>query len=246
MLDKILTAAAIVAWGSVAQAAVLQAVYTGKVENSFDQFLSFGTTETNGLDGLDFSLTYVYDPSVGTPFSTSAVLAVFGGTAPPNLVPSPIISASLKINGVTRSVNGSYFGSVVVQQTDSGFNSIDGVQHYAQDFGSTPDRTFDFIISTNVYDFDLPVPLSLTTPFGFNVPDGAPLNSGSFLFQDVVAGVAIENSSGILRFRSLTVSEVTDLPPTPAPIPLPASFPLLLAGMAGLVGWKARARRRAV
>jgi hypothetical protein len=57
------------------------------------------------------------------------------------------------------------------------------------------------------------------------------IGSSMFLFVGEVSGDAGETVTGLI--------EVSDTPPPIAPIPLPASLPLLLSGMIGL-GWLAR------
>lgn len=211
-----------------ASAATFKAVYTGTVNSSSNQTGEFGTTEVQGLDGLDFVLTFIYDPSVGLEFSNSAIRSVSGGTI--TATSSPIIMSSISINGVTRTVDGAFAGSVGVQVTEPCPNCLDSVDHFAQAFVSAPSRELNYALSAQILDFDLPIPLSLTTPFGFTVP-AAPLSSfGFFSFFDSIDGVLVESVSGSLTLQTVSVSEVRDV----SPVPLPAGLPLLLAGLGAL------------
>jgi hypothetical protein len=235
MLKVISMTAALALAGLSAEAATMKAVYTGFVTSSNNQTGEFGTDEVFGLNGLEFLMTFIYDPSVGVQSSTSAVVSVAGGEANSG-APTPIISSFITINGVTKSVDGSYVGGINLQSTEPCQNCLDGVDHVAQTFVDGSGLTISQALFAQISDFDLPIPLSLTTPFSFKVPDNVLSAFGSFSFTAFAVSVegaatTLESVSGSLNLRTVSVSEVTDV----APIPLPAGLPLMAVALGALV-----------
>lgn len=232
MMKAVVGAAFLAVAAVSAEAATFKAVYTGTVGFSLNETGEFGSDERFGLSGLDFILSFIYDPDVGQQVSDAISRGVQGGSAlsPPSL--SPIISSSLTINGVTRSLDGSYFGNVFVRQTDPdavvGANT-DSVGHTAQSAGNATGNEFSYSVSAAL-NGDLGVPLSLTTPFSLisTVDDFA--DGGTFQFFRREDGETVENVVGFFLVETLTVSALDDV----APIPLPAGLPLLAAALGGL------------
>jgi hypothetical protein len=103
-----------------ASAAIMQAVYQGSITDptSIDTTGVFGAAGAN-LVGQAFTATYRYDTTLGDyiPFGDGGVLGFwrYGGTPlpafgnPPGPT-SPMLDASLLINGVTVTLGGSYAG----------------------------------------------------------------------------------------------------------------------------------------
>lgn len=239
MLRQLICAAALAVGASGAQAATMQAVYTGTVFSSGNTTGEFGVAAVDGLDGLGYVLTFLYDTDVGTVVTFPTNTSFIGGTDSGTLGPSPIISASLSINGVTRSIAGASQGSISQQQ-----DSLDIAQHFALDEtaydGIGTDLAYSLFITISGSDFatssDLTQPFTLT---------GLTPSAGSGRFQLIrhEDGVNVENATGGLYVETLTVSAyVAPDPDTEVPVvPLPAGLPLLVGGLGAL----ALLRRRA-
>jgi hypothetical protein len=238
-MRQLICAAVLAVGASSAQAATMQAVYTGTVTSSSNSTGEFGVAAVDGLDGLAYVLTFLYDTDVGTPTIFPTNTTIQGGTAPGNSAPSPMISASLTINGVTRTINGTYQG-VVSQQQDA----FDLAQHFAQDATDFDGIGIDlqYTLQTYMIASDLATSSDLTQPFTLTGLTPS-VGSGLFQFSRRVDGVEVENASGSLYFDTLTVSAYVAPDPDPEVpvVPLPAGLPLLVGGLGAL----ALLRRRA-
>jgi hypothetical protein len=236
-----LWAVALAVAAGAADAATMKALYTGVVARSTLTTGAFGIMAGGSLVGMAYELTYLYDPSVGNVVSSPGTITVQGGSATP--YPSPMVSAELTINGVTETVTGAHSAFILYQFGDpfcvGCFRLVDHSAIDQNDGGDTyVSRAFGGGFSTNL----ALVPSSLSTPFSVSAATTGPSSkNGSFSLYKTVNGVVTESAFGSLTFGTLTVSEAV-MPP--APIPLPAAFPLLAAALGGLRLLGA-ARRRA-
>ena len=235
MFKAICVAAAIGLTGIPAQAAVMQAAYTGTVTSAYDETGVFGASDPSALDGLAYTLTYIYDTALGIRTTNANSDLVEGGSY--NATISPMLSAILTINGSSVSFSSAYVGQAHIYSASYGGT---GTQHVAYLQGWS-DSTISTWISDSVYvygdwldlrtpDLDLPVTLGSTR----NV------NPGYFAVyhDDIYSGGLEENAYGYLSVSSLKITSVSQ----PSPVPLPAALPLLAVALAGITGLRLRRR----
>ena len=223
-MQKIALAACAVAaltWNSVsASAATMQAVYTGTVSNSVvDYGPVFGVYyDDNGpLDGMAFAATIIYDTSLGTPYGDPTYTETYGGTDKGST--SPILSAVLTINGGSWSFKPGQYSSV--QNSDNPSSSNSRADAYTYQYENT--ATEDVKDELSLYALAGPgdIPLDLTVPFAV----AGPTINGYFNIDNYQRGSGeYRYAYGTLNTAGLTVSA----------IPLPASLPLMLAGLGAL------------
>lgn len=241
MFKEFLGAAALTATLTLAHgagAATMQATLTGTVYSSYDLTGLFGAAGGT-LDGLGFSLTYVYDTALGGRYtSPGSQDQVYGGTS--YNVANPTISARLSIAGNSQSVGGSY--SSVYSLCNIGTCGADQYDASVSDFLVQPDGSFSYnTLSAYLFDYRDFLPDSLDTAFRVaNLANS--LQQGGY-FQFLTYDAATQSypvyTTGYLMLNSLSVSQVGV-----APVPLPASALMLLAGTGGLGALKLRRRRR--
>jgi hypothetical protein len=125
---KCVLAAAVALSGQAAQAATVTAVYTGTVglglaESTFDNFGPI-------LDGVGFTLTFIYDTAVGFE-SSSSFEQVSGGTEAPVAGATPISYAILNFEGTEEdlSISTAGYGQATVFD--------DGNESYVYHFGGS-------------------------------------------------------------------------------------------------------------
>ncbi|MBL8220016.1 MAG: PEP-CTERM sorting domain-containing protein [Bryobacterales bacterium] len=106
-------AAAALALGALPSRADVVVTWTGTVFDGNDPADYFGVgpnaNPLGNLQGQAFTARFQIDPTVGSVISTPDFLDVRGGTFT-GAFPSPVISATLTINGVTFSFGSNYFG----------------------------------------------------------------------------------------------------------------------------------------
>lgn len=219
-MRTIITAAAAVMLGAAPAAAVVKvATYSGTLASGQDRTGVFGPAGGD-LGGAAFVASFTYDKALGGSQSTdgSTYQYSFGGVADGN--GSPIVSASITINGFTKALIGDYYG--VAYTTTSPFT-----EHYAVDYVDTP----QLFVHSWVYIDGHPVdaPWSLDQDFGPAPVSGA---SGHFtIYRYDYTTAQGEWADGI--FDSTATYWVHG-------VPEPASWALMIAGF-GFIG---AARRR--
>lgn len=234
-MKYLVVAAAVVfaGFGASATASVMQAVYTGTVYNSQNDTGEFGIADPHGLDGLAYTLTYVYDTSLGHRTTNSQHDDVIGGTYY-NAV-SPIVSSLLTINGVTKLVLGGYTGEVAVYNYSYEMSfSLDASDFYSSgDFGSANHIGMSSFVPKGSIQTNVERAFSL----------GSLANNFSSFFQFQTYNNSTSsfstNVKGDLSQESLIVTRIS-------PVPLPASFGLMAAALGGLVAFRRRRGHRAV
>jgi hypothetical protein len=143
-----------------ASANIITFDYFGKITDGFDTAGLFGAPMTD-LTGDHVLAVFVFDTSLGTRITDPGVSDdLFGGTEAD--VPSPLVSATITINGKSLPMGGDLFA---VAQTIAGqSNSV----------STAPDAADDITVIT----FDTDAPASLDTPFKPHGPGG-----GTFTFS---------------------------------------------------------------
>jgi hypothetical protein len=233
---------------SPVSAATMQAVYRGTVSGGYDETGVFGAGGGD-LAGLAFTLTYIYDTSVGnrdSGYHDDWMGSWFydelrGGTA--YGVPSPILSATLELAGKPDFVD---FGGVTQAEitTRSDGATYTNYHHRAQSTGYGDDAEN----GSFVYGFTVNNWLSAPVGSSANLDDPSSLLTGPMDFSgdfDIYAfsytnGNYFLRAQGTLDEDTLEISELV----IPAPVPLPASFGALLTGLVA-VGMLRRKKRYA-
>lgn len=279
MLGKFLSATVILAWGNVAQAAVVDVVITGTLgdSNTFNIGTAYDTYDNvwNGalVHGAAFTARYVYDTSLGQRGDMvnsvpGDILGGYDADTPPSAA-----SASLTIGGTT--VN---FASPAGQTDDRDNSTVFVAPGYFPSPLAFPDYGFDwarYVVNVESYSGDFSygifgqlyfdinailgtIPANLETgysfaanPYDIFMPFALPTIFGYASFYEYNRSTNEYPTQSYVQLygEQITVSvrggDTGGGDPTPAPVPLPASFPLLLAGLAGFAGWKARSRCKA-
>ena len=75
--------------------------YTGTVTGSYDQTGLFGVTPGSSLDGLDYTLAFVFDTAAGNFVDAGYYELLYGSYGL-----ASVGSATLTINGVSQTING--------------------------------------------------------------------------------------------------------------------------------------------
>jgi hypothetical protein len=220
-------------------AATMKAVFTGTIKSGLNHSGVFGLLGLTSLNGKPFELTFIYDTTVGSLRDTVYEINLSGGQAALLPGPSPMLSASLSINGFSKAWTGSVLGEISMTKRDQRLlyraHDYDPISEDPSEGGvyRNVEISINRIVSSDI-------PLSLDTPFGLDLSylqgyQGYFRFSGYFNYQ--------KEASADFDLARLDVSRYEPTPP-PAPIPLPASAFLLLAGIAGLAGLDALRRRR--
>jgi hypothetical protein len=239
MIKSLVLAASLIVLPVAGQSAVMQATWTGTITSGYDQTDTFGTGNTD-LSGLTYSMNFKFNTSRGvrvTDGSTFDQLA--GGLDYFGTPSSPVLSASIQINGKTRSSKGANQGYVYTQDANTyGYNYyLNSAYDYStQSNGSSK---YNYLYG---YFYDYLLNTLLTTPGTLDQPFSL-ANGGStyctdylgycgfFQFYDynAVIGDFRTYTFGYLDVSNITVTEIS-----PSAVPLPATAFMLMGGVAGL------------
>ena len=207
-----------------AAAIVKIATYTGIVVYGYDLTGEFGTPNTD-LAGANWTATFTYDKTLGGyQYSDLTADDSQGGTSVGT--GSPILSATITINGVTKTGAGQTLGKAYTSSTPAvahlSDDSLDDAAAYLQHY---------------IYAFGYPAgaPASLDQNFG---PAASSNGYGyvNWIRYDKVAGSYLEYAYAYLGSDS--VYSVSD-------VPEPASWALMIGGF-GMVGAALRRRSTTV
>jgi hypothetical protein len=187
---------------------IMHATYSGIVIHGTDNGHNFGSNSL--LDGQSFTASFIYDTAIGR-YTSPELDQVAGGLSHGNQ--SPIISASIRMNGIEFFFPGRGLGVVSITQGYS-------VLHSAQD------PIYDSSIYLTKYLDEFDNPLNLLSTFTVLGNDILP---PGFIHQGFAA---FGKDEAILSIRGLKVANVSA-------VPLPAGLPLLLSGIMALgLAWR--------
>jgi hypothetical protein len=215
-----------------ADAASYLITYTGIVRGSEDRTGVFGGTGAS-LDGQQFSatyrLTYPVDGAYEAYTPTSAVYA--GGQT---FCAAAIQSATLTINGVSRSISGSYQSSVSYFDEQAGF--LDGVFHEAQDYRAGTANAFNHYVQAGIWaeTNEILSGADFTKPLSYTFAPGDQPLGGFYWLTNNSEGAESEFAVGQFEYANVTV--------TAGAVPEPTTWAVMIAGM-GVVGGAMRRRR---
>lgn len=227
-LNKLLgVLATLASFGLVApaSAALIQETVTGTVSAGRDNTGEFGVANTN-LTGASFTAIYSFDTSLGHYVHDSLGSVVSGG--PINGSTSPLLSASMTINGHTLLIPGGW-SSGMIGETST-------VNLFADDLTATGRMYADvFTIfissSTNLFTAG-----NILSPISYVVQSGD-VFYGEFLYGGTGAGRGLldYNVALLLAPTSLTTRVAASA------VPEPETYAMLLAGL-GWLGFTVRRR----
>ena len=208
-----------------ASAATILITYTGTVSSGTDETGVFGAAATD-LTGKAFTSVYTlnYPTSGAIDVSGTSVHEYYGGTAYASNSVSPL-SAQITINGVTKSLSGTFggFHYLSTLASPSGFAQISDIV-FGSDQNSVVSNYIDSKVS-NITDT-----LNLADALQYTVKSDK--EGGGFVFSEDGNNAAI----GFFKESSVTIESV-------GAVPEPATWALLLIGF-GMVGATLRIRRR--
>jgi hypothetical protein len=228
-----------------ANAATMQAVYSGFVVGGYDQTGVFGAPDTD-LDNMGFALTMIYNTQTGNRETTSTGDLLTGGSV--NGAADPFLQIIMTINGISKTMTGAY-DALIHSRENSGFpgsswnqTAVDFVQDMV-----TGSYTQTYV---NMSAFDrtlLTFPNSLDTAFTATGLLVEPTGYGNFAFNDYdnVTGLYTRFTGGTVYLDSMTVTQLSGSgtasgSSTVSPVPLPAAGALLLAAMGSLALFRRR------
>jgi hypothetical protein len=215
-----------------AGATLMLANYSGSVgAGSTDATDFFGLG--SGLVGADFTARFLYDSSLGLVTQSdhydSRVGGPFFGGAD-----SPILAASLTINGRTDLFDAGYDGAVNVFSLDGFAQTFAYINYFS---GPGPDSTADWL---QLYVLNAPTPVTLETPYtGGNLPVSPldDLERNEAFRHQFSGGVELVDYDLSLLPTSVTLAFA------PTAVPEPSVWASLLLGLFG-VGFALRRRGR--
>jgi len=224
LLAASVTAAGLLA-AMPAAAAVQTARYSGTVAFGFDQTGVFAAPGSS-LAGYSWVATYTYNRFLGGFYNTDGFTydVSYGGVANGYPGLSPMISASITINGVTRSVAGAYSAQVATYTSPY-------VAHNAEDYSNDGiTQVYNYIANFN---YPAGAPASLDLNFGPVAATGG-FGYTSWQTYDFATGTNTEFAYANLGSDAVYSVGIA--------VPEPASWAMLIAGF-GLVGTALRRRR---
>jgi hypothetical protein len=218
--------------GGPAAAITMKATYTGTVFASSNDGALFGGSTLNGATAI---IEFVYDPSLpgALTTSTSTYDLVRGGSAFP--ATNPILSSSIKINGSTEFLNGSYYGQA--QNTQGSKSSLLYQNNTTAEYGGVLSALLMFKSNYIPYSLEAPVPYTVLT----GNADVLLALGGFFLVEPLCSGNTLGSckplAAGSVLLTSFEI--VTMETPLPAALPL---FGTVLAG-GGLIAWRRKRKQ---
>ena len=227
------TAAAAALLTAMPAAAIVKvATYTGTIRDGIDETGVFGAAGSD-LAGLSYVATYTYDRALGFLITDGVHYdESYGGTFP-NLAASPVISATLTINGITKILFGEWEGYIQTGSDRQNF-SVYSVTHSA--ISLVDDGTIFRV--HNIYNIaNIMAPASLNQNWGPVTQAGSGHGEANIYYYDLATAKLVESVYAYLNADG--TYSVTDL----APVTEPSAWALMIAGF-GLVGAALRRRER--
>ena len=221
-------------------AGVFTYTYTGHVFEGSDEHHFFGSGGI--LDGLAYTSTFTYStPAPGSTFVDSGTSqrlnggSFYGNTGP--------VSATITINGVTLSIDGSYQSEVYRDSNYSPPNFAQAVRLRARDFtndqfiqrnASINNDIFSKINTQLFNSYDLTTPLNA---IDFSSKNVVGFGGISFSLFDKATNSYLQNIGADLNIDSVSVQSVST-------VPEPCSM-LVFGGLAGLAAVRFRRKKAA-
>jgi hypothetical protein len=220
-----LAAGAAAAFGIVpASAAQFSVTYTGTVSTGFDNVGKFGTANTD-LTGVDFSLVYLFDTSLGQFTNSAGHQDLYGGSG--FLTPTtPLLSAALTINGNTVS-----FAPGVLDMVQTDFGPSGAFNRY---YAETNDNSTNWVFA-NIQNTLVTFPSAVDANFVYSLltPGGDGTSNGQFRIN------GFTDAWGNLSPTTLEISAVN------AEVPLPGALPLFAGGLGAIALLSRRKKHKA-
>ena len=224
---------------SPAWASLVETVYRGAIGSGTDVTGVFGRSDTS-LAGERYTAIYIYNTDIGYsngdyPLGQGFAL---GGTdftppSPASGYPSPIVSATLKINGHSITINGNAYGVV---WADAGQQRREA---YEQDFRGGNVYVYA-TLSNSITDPTDTIPENAIGPSKYNVESGDIAN-GSFVFEE---GDEKSGQRVAYAYAAILVPQSVSIIPLPS-VPETATWTMMALGFAGLAFGGYRGYRKA-
>ena len=206
-------------------AVIKVATYTGIVEDGYDYTGEFGRANTD-LTGDTFVARYVYDTSLGYTSTSGHVDEVYGGSL--YGIADPLISASVKINGVSHSFYTGVYGLAYINPL---FTASENVEDYDDNY-----TRYNYLESALMQYPDIPGDLDTNFSAATFMGD---YQQSVQIDNTIVHGVATHYA--LADASAITVT-VTDGVSDPIPgVPEASAWVLMIAGF-GAVGIVKRRR----
>lgn len=216
--------------------------WTGTILFGGNDNLNLFGLQNIDLTGRAYTASYVYDTSVNFVENlTDSTQSVSGGTFFNPFRPSPLVSASITVNGITVAVGGSFF-STYFTQSGLGVSGIltDAIADANLDQGSFPSRHSGQIFNTaRRLDNGFALPLDQAATYTFDASVNVSNSAFRFLTRDAQDNILGASGFG-LRPERLVIAQLTA-----GAVPEAGTWAMLIAGF-GVVGAAARRRRGAV
>jgi hypothetical protein len=182
--------------------------------------------------GISYSANFVFNTALGTSSNSPTQNSVSGGTSLG--VPSPLVSASVTINGVTANVSGLYDSEIFACQT---CGSPGELTLYAQDKSDNGSTT-----TNNVSKFYITGAIAGTLTSGTYTSSLGYVGVANVNFNTTADNPIFGTSVDTYFEALLTGVTVTD---TVATTPLPSTWTMMLFGLAGLACAACRGTKKA-
>jgi hypothetical protein len=213
---------------ATASATLIDVIYKGVVKDGVDGIGLFGSPGAD-LTGDAFVATFNMDTSKGTNASTPTENYIYGGAV--YTTESPMIKATLEINGKSATIDGSYNGSV------QAFLGQPGVSNQQSHSASDPDGNTLLLYVTDADSASVGIiPFTIDIPLDFNF--GASEIGGIF---------GTFHSGDLATSLDLTSTElIYQYPFTDGgggAVPEPSTWALMLLGFVGLSAFGYRRTR---